>query len=85
MTRLVPCLFLVGCRATLPLFAQTSDAPAHSDSEPQPLVEYILTPDGFTATKLPGDGSNTNSLRNFDVKSNQFGLDAGTMVLPSEN
>lgn len=81
MTRLVLSLFLAGIASALPLVAQTADARTRSDTEPPPLVEYTFTLDAFSATKMPGDGSNMNALRNFDVKSNQFDLDAAALAV----
>lgn len=60
------------------VFAQ--DAPAGPTNPESPLVDYSLTFDAFSAAKLPGDGSNTNLLRNFVTTSDHFVLDASTLT-----
>jgi len=81
MNRSFRSLLLICCLGLSPEYCQTSDTPSAPKNPESPLIEYSLTLDAFTATKLPGDGSTTNLVRNFDVKSNQFDLDASTLTV----
>ena len=81
MNRSFRSLLLICCLGLSPEYCQTSDTPSAPKNPESPLIECSLTLDAFTTTKLPGDGSTTNLLRNFDVKSNQFDLDASTLTV----
>jgi hypothetical protein len=57
-----------------------SPVPANAAGTPeQPLLDYSLSFDAYSETKLNGDFTSTNLLRNFDIESDRFELGAATL------
>jgi len=62
--------------------APASPAPAAAAGTPeQPLLDYSLSFDTYSETKLNGDFTSDNLLRNFDIASDRFELGAATLTV----
>lgn len=71
--------FLAASLSAVPVLCQ-SPAPSNAAGTPeQPLLDYSLSFDAYSETKLGGDFTSTNLLRNFDIESDRFELGAATL------
>jgi hypothetical protein len=71
--------FLAAALSAAPLLCQ-SPAPSNAAGTPeQPLLDYSLSFDTYSETKLGGDFTSANLLRNFDIASDRFELGAATL------
>jgi hypothetical protein len=62
-----------------PGLAQTATPSTTAGTPEQPLLDYALSFDVYSETKLGGDSPSTNLLRNFDIESGHFELGAATL------
>jgi hypothetical protein len=81
MDRTVRRLLLATSLLAAPVLSQ-SPAPTNPTGSPeQPLLDYSLSFDTYSETKLNGDSSSANLLRNFDISSDRFELAAATLTM----
>jgi len=74
-------LFLATSLAAAPAFCQAPADTNPTGSPEQPLIDYSLTFDTYSETKLNGNAGSANLLRNFDISSDRFELAASTLTV----
>jgi hypothetical protein len=73
--------FLATSLMAIPAFCQNPPDPNPTGSAEQPLFDYSLSFDTYSETKLNGNFSSSNLLRNFDITSDHFDLAAATLTM----